>query len=103
MPPLIVVLVYWCLASAPIDQFNPHQLHASQKFVADNPATCFVSQGEVLEDRTITAETCRRRSFLDYMPGWLQQHPGARYLGAECIEEKREKLDLRALKSQVSP
>ena len=105
MGPLVAVVVYWCLATAPLDSFNPHMVNAVKTFVAHNPATCHATLGEVLEDRSVDVDLCRRRQMFAYMPGWLQkpENAGKVYLGADCIAEKREPLDLQALKEHVTP
>lgn len=103
---LIAVVVFWCVSSAPIDSYNPHQLGAVQKFVKANPATCHVQQGDILDVPNLTVATCRQRQMIAYMPGWLQKNEGKLYLGADCIPyrpEHVEPLDLQALKERVTP
>lgn len=97
-----MVVVFWCVASAPIDTFNPHQLNAVEKFVAANPDTCHASPPEEVEGPKTVAE-CEARAITEYMPGWLPKNEGKLYLTARCFQRKYEPLDLEAMKQRVSP
>lgn len=112
MSPVIFVVVYWCLASAPLDTFDPHQVDAVARFVSANPATCHASPPVVIVrtdgDMGISLNECRARQIIAYMPTWLQDptNVGRVYLGAECLERdpsRPEPLNLQALKDRVTP
>jgi hypothetical protein len=83
MQPLIAVTVLACLASTPIDDFNPHQLGAAQAFIAKHHDTCGPEEPVIIE-RGITSEECQSQAMLHVMPDWLRTHPNDLYLGAIC-------------------
>ena len=76
MPPLIAIVIYSCLASAPLDDFNPHMIGAVQAFVASHAGICSAEPPLILE-RGITLEECQREGFLHFMPHCIAAHPEA--------------------------
>jgi hypothetical protein len=102
----IIVVVYWCLASTSMDTFNPHQVDAVRKFIAEHPGECHTQQTEMLDEPNLTIQQCKSRAMVAYMPGWLQRNPGKLYLATDCVPyqaERPEPLDLQALKNRVAP
>jgi len=102
MLPKLMIVVFWCLPSAPISSFDPHVLNAAQKFVAANPATCGQDFPEEIDGPETVAQ-CRSGALLNYMPSWIQRNPGKLYMTADCFERSFEPLDLEAMKRKVSP
>ena len=98
----ILIVVFWCSANAPISTFNPHEIHAVEKFVAANPDTCHASPAEEVTGPETIAE-CEARAIIEYMPGWLAKNEGKLYLTAQCFARKYEPLDMEAMKRRVTP
>lgn len=48
-PNAVAIVVYSCLATAPLDDFNPHQVGAVQAYVARHPGICSVEPPLILE------------------------------------------------------
>ena len=83
MAPSIAIIVYSCIASAPLDDFNPHQINAAQIYTKAHPGICRVDPPVVLEN-DMTLEQCQSRAMLQIMPGWITGHPDRVWLGAKC-------------------
>ena len=101
MPPLIAIVIYSCLASAPLDDFDPHMIGAVQAFVASHAGICSAEPPLILE-RGITLEECQREGFLHFMPHWIAAHPDRVYLGAPCVVHRPEPLELHPLPQNAS-
>jgi hypothetical protein len=101
MPPLIAIVVYSCLASAPLDDFNPHMLGAVQAYVTRHPGICSAEPPLILE-RDITLEECQSQGFLHFMPNWIAAHQDRVYLGAPCFVHRPEPLELYPLPQNAS-
>lgn len=102
----IIVVVYWCFAATSMDAFNPHQLNAVKKFVAEHRSQCHTQQTDMLDEPGLTVEGCKARQMVYYMPSWVQKHPDKIFMGADCIPFYRappEPLDLQALKDKITP
>ena len=83
MAPSIAIIVYSCIASAPLDDFNPHQINAAQIYTKAHPGICRVDPPVVLEN-DMTLEQCQSQAMLQIMPGWMTEHPDRVWLGAKC-------------------
>jgi hypothetical protein len=101
MPPLIAIIVYSCLASAPLDDFNPHIVGAVQAYVARHPDICSADPPLLLE-RDTSFEECQSQGLLHILPEWQKDHPDRVYLGAPCFVHWPEPLELHALKEETS-
>jgi len=101
MPPLIAIVVYSCLASAPLDDFNPHMVGAVQAYVARHPGICSAEPPLILE-AGLTLEECQSQGFLRFMPDWITNHPDRVYLGAPCFVHRPEPLELHPLPQNSS-
>ena len=101
MPPLIAIIVYSCLASAPLDDFNPHVVGAVQGYVARHPDICSADPPLLLE-RDTSFEECQSQGLLHILPEWQKDHPDRVYLGAPCFVHRPEPLELHALKEETS-
>jgi hypothetical protein len=85
--PLIVIVVYSCLASWPFDDFNPHIINAVADYVAKHPGVCRVEQPVLLNDGVSLSE-CQTSGPLHYMVDWQKLNPDRTYLGAPCSEHE---------------
>jgi hypothetical protein len=101
MPPLIAIIVYSCLASAPLDDFNPHIVGAVQAYVARHPDVCSADPPLLLE-RDVNFQECQSLGFLHILPDWQKGHPDRVYLGAPCSVHRPEPLEIHALKPETS-
>ena len=95
-PNTVAIVVYSCLASAPLDDFNPHMVGAVQAFVASHPGVCSADPPLILE-ADVSLEECQIRGVAHFMPDWQAAHPDRVYLGAPCFVHTPEPLELRAL------
>ncbi len=98
----IMIVVFWCSAAAPIDDFNPHIVDAARSFIEANPETCHADPAQEVDGPTTVGE-CQGMALLKHMPGWLQKNDGKLYIYSECFLRKSEPLDLDNLKAKVSP
>jgi hypothetical protein len=83
----VAIIVYSCLASASLDDFNPHQINAALVCTQAHPDICRADPPFVLEN-DMTLEQCQSQAMLQFMPGWTTEHPDRAWLGAKC--ENRE-------------
>jgi hypothetical protein len=95
-PNAVAIVVYSCLATAPLDDFNPHQIGAVQSFVARHPGICSAEPPLILE-ADVSLEECQARGFLRFMPDWQAEHPERVYLGSPCFVHTPEPLVIHAL------
>ena len=101
---LIFVTVFWCMAGTNFDDWNPHQKHVAEQFMAAHPKECF-ADGPTQLEAGISLDQCQKQAMLRWLPGWSQAHPGTVPIGVKC-EARRddtEKLDLEAMKRKVKP
>jgi hypothetical protein len=87
MVPSIAIIVYSCLSTASFDDFNHHQINAALIYVRAHPSICGADPPVVLES-DMTLEQCQSRVMLQFMSGWMIEHPDQVWLGAKC--ENRE-------------
>ena len=79
----IAIIVYSCLASASLDDFNPHQINAAVIYTQAHPDICRADPPVVLEN-DMTLEQCQSQAMLQLMPGWMTEHTDRVWLGAKC-------------------
>ena len=101
MPNAVAIVVYSCLASAPLDDFNPHMVGAVQAYVARHPGICR-SDPPLLLEREVSFEECQTQGFLHFMPGWQRDHPDRVYLGAPCFLRQPEPVEFHALTQETA-
>jgi hypothetical protein len=101
MPYAVAIVVYSCLASAPLDDFNPHMVGAVQAYVAQHPGICAAAPPLILQV-DVSFEECQSQGLLHFMPGWQQNHPDRVYLGAPCFVHRPEPLEFHALTRETS-
>jgi hypothetical protein len=92
----IAIVVYSCAASASFDDFDPHRLDAAKHYVLAHPQLCQAEPPLIL-DAEVTLEQCRSRAMLNFMPGWLKEHPQRVWLGAKCEEHKPQDVIMGAM------
>ena len=93
MTPLVQIIVLSCLATAPMDDFNPHMIGAAQAYMRQHPGVCHVAEPVIIE-RGVTSEECQSQAMLHVLPDWQKQHPNDIWVGAICEEHKALRLNL---------
>jgi hypothetical protein len=64
----VAIIVYSCLASASLHDFNPHQINAALVYTQAHPDICRADPPVVLEN-DMTLEQCQSQAMLQVMPG----------------------------------
>jgi hypothetical protein len=89
MSATLAIVIYSCLATAPLDDFDPHRIDAAAHYVSLHPDVCREEPPLLLGEAESTQQ-CQTRAMMDVMPGWSQQNPERVWIGANAWRRWRE-------------
>ena len=86
MSATLAIVIYSCLASAPLDDFDPHRVDAAAHYVSIHPDVCR-EEPPIALDAALSPEQCQTRAMMDVMPGWSEQNRDRVWIGAKCTAQ----------------
>jgi hypothetical protein len=87
MSATLAIVIYSCLATAPLDDFDPHRIDAAAHYVSLHPDVCREEPPLLLGEAESTQQ-CQTRAMMEVMPGWSRQNPDRVWIGAKCMAQQ---------------